>query len=326
MKRVVQFVVLCIGALLALHACLPCPRCHAVKCMPSIQAAHYNNMHHTNNPFSSHPQVIPLARKKLREISGIAASLQYKGLLYLHEDNGHSNRLYLTNDKGANLGRLTISGTFNRDWEDLAIGPGPLPDHDYIYVADIGDNNAWHCTLQIYRFPEPVLNMQALPVRRTIKKADVISLRYPDRAHNAEAILFDPLTRDLYIATKEDDSCRVYVARFPQSTSEKIRLEPVITLPFSLVTSGSIASDGKEILLRNEQYCWYWKRAQHESIAATLKKPPQEIIPAIKEPQGEAICFIADQHGYITCSEVNKKQAPVIYLFTRKNEGLAKKN
>jgi hypothetical protein len=265
--------------------------------------------------------VIPLAHKGLREISGIAASLQYKGLLYIHEDNGHLNRLYLTNDKGENLGRLIINGTHNRDWEDMAIGPGPLPDHHYIYIADIGDNHAWHCTLQIYRFPEPVLNRQALPVRQTVKKADVIALRYPDRAHNAEAILLDPLTRDLYIATKEDDSCRVYVARYPQSTHHKTILEPVITLPFRLVTSGNIASNGLEILLRNEQYYWHWKRAAGETIATALQRAPQQIVPAIQEPQGEAICFAPDQQGYFTCSEVNRTQAPVIYMYNRTTSG-----
>lgn len=306
-------------AIIALYSCLPCQRCHSAKCTASIRTAHYGKIRHAGNPFSSQPQVIPLAHKKLREISGIAASLQYKGLLYIHEDNGHCNRLYLTNDKGENLGRLTVNGTFNRDWEDLAIGPGPLPDHHYIYIADIGDNNAWHCNLQVYRFPEPALNMQALPVRKTIKKADVISLRYPDRAHNAEAILLDPLTRDIYIATKEDDSCRVYVARYPQSVSHKTTLEPVITLPFSLITSGNIASNGKEILLRNEHYYWYWKRGQNEPIAAALQKAPQQIVPAIKEPQGEAICFAPDEHGYFTCSEVSRKQAPVIYVYRWNN-------
>lgn len=304
---------------MALPSCLPCQRCHSAQCTPPARTAHYAKIRHTSNLFSSQPQVIPLAYKKLREISGIAASMQYKGLLYIHEDNGHCNRLYLTNEKGEHLGRLTINGTFNRDWEDIAIGPGPLPDHHYIYIADIGDNNAWHCTLQIYRFAEPALNMQALPVRKTINKADVISLRYPDRAHNAEAILLDPLTRDLYIATKEDDSCRVYVARYPQSTSHKTILEPVITLPFSLVTSGNISSNGKEILLRNEHYYWYWKRGQNETIAAALQKAPQEIVPVIKEPQGEAICFAPDQHGYFTCSEVSRKQAPVIYVYRRNN-------
>jgi hypothetical protein len=267
--------------------------------------------------FSSQPQAIPLKRKKLHEISGIAASRQNNGILYLNEDNGHPNDIYLTNNKGEDLGRLTILHTYNRDWEDIAIGPGPTPGHDYLYVADIGDNNAWHCNIRIYRFPEPELKTAVFPVRKTIKHAEAITLQYPDRAHNAEAILLDPLTRDLYIATKEDDSSRIYVARYPQSTNHKVVLEAVVTLPFRLVTSGNIAGNGLEILLRSEDYYWHWKRTKGETVTAALKRPPEQITPVIHEPQGEAICFAPYQQGYFTCSEVNKKQQPVIYFYER---------
>lgn len=253
----------------------------------------------------------------MHEISGIAASLQNNNILYLNEDNGHPNEIYLTNNKGEDLGRLTIRHTYNRDWEDIAVGPGPAPKSNYIYVADIGDNNAWHCRMHIYRFREPDLKTVSFPVKKAIKNADVITLQYPDKAHNAETILLDPLTRDLYIATKEDDSTRIYVVRYPQSTSHKIVLEPVIMLPFRLVTSGNIASNGLEILLRSEDYYWYWKRSKGETVAAALKRPPQQITPVTNEPQGEAICFGPNQQGYFTCSEVSGKQQPVIYFYER---------
>jgi len=267
--------------------------------------------------FSNKPQEIPLARKGLREISGIAASLQNKDVLYLHEDNGHSNYLYLTNARGEDLGKLTIAGSYNRDWEDIAIGPGPLPEQSYIYIADIGDNHAWHHSMQIYRLPEPVLNTQAASVRKTVKGVEVITLQYPDKPHNAETILLDPITCDLYIATKEDDGCRMYVARYPQSTHQKITLEPVITLPFRLVTSGAIASNGLEIFLRSEDFYWHWQRAEGETVATALKRRPLQIVPEIKEPQGEAICFAPDQGSYFTCSEVHRTQVPTIYLYKK---------
>jgi hypothetical protein len=260
-----------------------------------------------------------LNRKKLHEISGIAASFQNKNILYLHEDSGHPNWIYLTNNTGQDLGELIISGSYNRDWEDIAVGPGPLAGHNYIYVADIGDNNAWHCLKRIYRFAEPDLTKAAFPVRRIIKQVETITLRYPDKPHNAEAILLDPLTRDLYIATKEDHKCSIYVASFPQSTRQKVVLEPVITLPFSLVTGGNISHNGLEIILRSEDTCWYWKRARGETIAAALTRAPHRLTPVTKEPQGEAICFATAQPGYFTCSEVSRKQQPVIYFYEREH-------
>jgi len=267
--------------------------------------------------YNSRPQTIPLKRKRLHEISGMAASLRYNDRLYMHEDNGNPNYLYVTNSRGADIGRLLISKSINRDWEDMAVGPGPLPEQQYIYIADIGDNHAWRWKIHIYRLPEPELVPLAGPVHKVVKGVEVITLKYPDRSHNAETILLDPLTRDLYIATKEDDSCRIFVARFPQSTRNKMVLEPVITLPFHLVTGGNIASNGEEILLRNEQLYWYWKRLPGETVAAALSRPPQQIVPGVNEPQGEAICFTADQQGYFTCSEVNGKQEPVIYFYKR---------
>lgn len=321
MKALLQYLLCALlfaWMLITMQSCLPCSRCHAPQCAAFAQTAQYSKDKLTEfTGFSHKPRVISLKRKQLHEISGIAASLQNKDLLYMHEDSGHPNYLYVTNDEGKDIGKLMISKSHNRDWEDIAVGPGPLPERHYIYVADIGDNNAWHCSMHIYRMPEPVLKTHDAPVRKTIKDIEVITLQYPDKPHNAETILLCPFTRDLYIATKEDDSCRIYVARYPQSTRHKIILEPVIALPFRLVTSGNISYNGTEILLRSEKHYWYWKRAKGETVAAALRKPPQQLIPATKEPQGEAVCFAADQHGYYTCSEVNRKQAPVIYLYKR---------
>jgi hypothetical protein len=303
----------------AIYSCLPCKRCHTAECVPPIQVVHNSDLPAKYSGFRSKPHVIQLKQKRLHEISGIAASFQNKNILYLHEDSGHPNCIYLTNNTGQDLGRLIISNSYNRDWEDIAVGPGPLRGHSYIYVADIGDNNAWRCKKRIYRFPEPDLTNAVFPVRKTIKHAETITLQYPDKPHNAEAILLDPLTRDLYIATKEDNKCSIYVASFPQSTRQKVVLEPVITLPLSLITGGNISHNGLEIILRNEDAYWYWKRAGGESIAAALTKAPQQITPVTKEPQGEAICFATTQPGYFTCSEVSRKQQPVIYFYEREH-------
>ena len=305
--------------LVANHSCLPCKQCHTAECIPSVQVVHGSNISTKYAGFSSRPHIIKLKRKQLHEISGIAASRLNKNVLYLHEDSGHPNFIYVTNTTGEDLGKLIISNSYNRDWEDIAVGPGPLPDHNYIYVADIGDNNAWYCKKRIYRFLEPDLKNTTVPVRKIIKHAETITLQYPDKPHNAEAILLDPLTRDLYIATKEDNKCNIYVASFPQSTSHKVMLVPVITLPFHLVTGGNMSSNGLEIMLRNEDRYWYWKRARGETIAAALSRMPQQITPVTKEPQGEAICFSTEQPGYFTCSEVNRKQQPVINFYGKEH-------
>jgi hypothetical protein len=305
---------LCTSLLIFLHGCLPNKVNHV---LPNQRVPYYSEFPNLSTALSTRPQIIPLERKKLHEISGIAASRQNKNILYLNQDNGHPNCIYLTSTTGQDLGRLTICGSDNRDWEDIALGPGPIADHDYIYVADIGDNHAWHGRIRIYRFPEPDLTTARFPVQKTITNAETITLQYPNGPRNAETILLDPLTLDLYIVTKEDDSSNIYVAPFPQSTRHKVVLDPVTTLPFHLVTSGAISSNGLEILLRNEAYHWYWKRTAGETIADALRRTPQQITPVTKEPQGEAICFSPNQPGYFTCSEVNRNQQPVIYFYKK---------
>lgn len=73
------------------------------------------------------------------------------------------------------------------------------------------------------------------------------------------------------------------------------------------------------MILRSEDLYWYWKRTTGESIAAALQRPPQQVVPVTNEPQGEAICFAANQQGYFTCSEVNGRAIPVIYFYKRED-------
>ncbi len=55
-------------------------------------------------------------------------------------------RLYVVSGRdGRVLARLDIQGGDNCDWEDLAVGPGPIPGQSYIYIGDIGGNSWRSC-------------------------------------------------------------------------------------------------------------------------------------------------------------------------------------
>ena len=53
------------------------------------------------------------------------------------------------------LGVCNIDGARCRDWEDIAIGPGPDPNQHYLYIGDIGDNRGEYREIVVYRVPEP---------------------------------------------------------------------------------------------------------------------------------------------------------------------------
>ena len=92
-----------------------------------------------------------LVRTDLLEISGVAASRINAGILYIHNDSGNPNQIYLTDATGADKGTLTLTPVGNRDWEDIAVGPGPVTGKNYVYVADIGDNDSKYSSVFVYR-------------------------------------------------------------------------------------------------------------------------------------------------------------------------------
>jgi len=254
--------------------------------------------------FNPIPVINNLVRTDLLEISGVAASRINPGILYIHNDSGNANQVYLTDATGANKGTLTLTPVGNRDWEDIAVGPGPIAGKSYVYVADIGDNDSKYSSVFVYRFPEPDLTGQPLPFNANITSVDVIELKYPDGPRNAETLMVDPLTRDIYIASKESNLSKIYVARYPQSTTSVMVLTPVVQLFFNKATGGDISPDGTEILLRSNQLIWYWKLAPGISISSGLIMQPQIAPYANNEPQGEGVGFAADGTGYYTDTEI----------------------
>ncbi|WP_299516296.1 hypothetical protein [Mucilaginibacter sp.] len=258
----------------------------------------------TTKLFTPVPVTNNLFRKDLLEISGVAASKINPGILYIHNDSGNPNQVYLTDGSGADKGTLTLTPVGNRDWEDIAVGPGPDAGKSYVYVGDIGDNDSKYSTVFVYRFPEPDLIGKILPFISSVTAVDQIQLKYPDGPRNAETLMVDPLTKDIYIVSKESNQAKIYVARYPQSTTAVTALTPVVQLYFNKATGGDISPDGTEILLRSNELIWYWKLAANASISAGLITKPQHAPYINNEPQGEGICFAVDNAGYYTNTEV----------------------
>jgi len=75
------------------------------------------------------------------EASGIAASRKNEDVLWTHNDSGDTNRIFAFDTQGRHLGFYIIKGAGNRDWEDMAVGPGPVDGQQYIYpVIPLGQH------------------------------------------------------------------------------------------------------------------------------------------------------------------------------------------
>jgi T5SS/PEP-CTERM-associated repeat protein len=258
-----------------------------------------------------------ISNSAIVEASGIVASHLNPNVLWTHNDSGNPADLFPTTAAGANLGTYAVSGAGNTDWEDIAIGPGPTAGKEYIYVGDIGDNNAVRSTIAVYRVPEPTVSATQQPGNFSISGAAKFTFQYPDGPRNAESMFVDPLTKDIYIITKFDAPKRVYRAAYPQSTSETTTLEFVTSFPTtsSWLTAADISPDGEQIIVRSTATTSgrLYIRPPGGSIADAFATTPISI-PLLAETQGEAIGFDAQGWGYYTTSEGAN---PPIHYFDR---------
>ena len=241
--------------------------------------------------------------------SGLAASRRNPGVLWIHNDYGPAC-VYAIAPEGKMLGVYNLAGAKNRNWEDIAVGPGPEPNVVYIYAGDIGDNYSKRKSVTIYRFAEPIVEAKGTPANVTITNYDSIELVYPDGPRDAETLIVDPLTKDIYIVSKEMTS-KVYRAAYPQSTTGKTVLEQVAKLHWGMATAGDISPDGNEIIIRGYYSGSLWLRPKDGPLWKAFEDSECSI-PIILEQQGEAICFDANGTGYYTTSE--HKHQPIYYF------------
>jgi hypothetical protein len=83
-------------------------------------------------PFSSAEIAGDIQTSDIQESSGIVASRAHASALWTHNDSGGEPKIYLISTTGEGMGTYYLEGAQNRDWEDIAIGPGPQPDVNYI--------------------------------------------------------------------------------------------------------------------------------------------------------------------------------------------------
>jgi hypothetical protein len=248
----------------------------------------------------------------LGDLSGIVASHRTLGVLWVHNDLPNETKVYAINEKAQLLGTCNLKGAQAYNWEDIALGPGPEPNQPYLYLGDIGDNSAKRPEIVVYRVLEPKVDAVTPFGQMTIGPADALRFIYPDGPRDAETLIVDPLTRDLYIISKRDLIPKVYRAAYPQSTTQRTKLEQVAVLPFaSFPTGGDVSPDGRRVLVRGYFHVALWNRPAGEPLWHAFSSKPAAL-PVANEPQGEGICFDSQGKGYFTISE---GLHPTLYYF-----------
>lgn len=243
------------------------------------------------------------------EASGLATSLLDDGILWTHNDSGDSPRLFALGTDGSDLGQYAIE-TDNTDWEDIALGYDAILGGPAIYVGDFGDNGEVRDHVAVLVVLEPTVDPEA-PVETELTGISTLTMVYPDGAHNAETLMVDPVTGDLYVVTKSTDGVSdVYRKPAPHEDGTETELELVANLTFGedplsgseRTTAGDFSPLGDRIAIRTYDHAYMWRRDQAYTVAHALADDPCDL-GAPDEPQGEAFAFTRDGKGYVTLSE-----------------------
>ncbi|MCA9583670.1 MAG: hypothetical protein KC416_17855, partial [Myxococcales bacterium] len=209
------------------------------------------------------------------ETSGLGASRSAPGAFWIHNDSGDTERVFAIDGSGKPLGTYEISDDKQEDWEDITVGPGPAAGKTYLYVGSIGGNNG-RTDVSVFRAPEPPLSLVQAPAVRPLLNVDRLDFRYPNAgSFDAETLMVDPLTQDLFIVTKDKITGRsiVFRAAAPQAPGPTRELEQVAEINFpnqgllGAATGGDISPNGLEIVIRTYGDAFLWQRSANQSIA-----------------------------------------------------------
>jgi hypothetical protein len=256
----------------------------------------------------------------LVETSGLAASRAHDGVLWAHNDSGDQPRVFALGEDGEALGAYAVDGAENVDWEDVAVGPGP-DGASALYLGDIGQNGGLRDPVTVYRVPEP----DAAPdgAGGTLAGAEALALTYPSGSVDAEALLVDPVTGDLFVVTKviEGTSTILRAAADDLAPGAPIAMEEAgtvtvtdpgevdgATFPGTLVTGADISPDGSVVVLRTYKEVLAYARPEGATVAEALAGEPCAV-PVPGEPQGEAVAVTGAGDALVTISELGPTPA-----------------
>ncbi|HEX6675556.1 MAG TPA: hypothetical protein VF486_11075 [Actinomycetes bacterium] len=222
---------------------------------------------------------------RITESSGLAASQLHPGVVYTHNDSGDAARVFAVGPDGRVLATLRLAGVQARDWEAIAAGRDGRG-QPALFVGDIGDNRGTWPSVAVFRISEPAA------LRNATVPAVRYRLRYPDGPRNAEALLVDPRSNRLYVASKDPVGGGLYEAPARLRSDQVNMLRRVASVP-SWITDGAFSPDGRTFVLRGYLDAYVYTASGRRLDSFSL--PAQE--------QGESVSYTRDGRDLLVGSE-----------------------
>jgi hypothetical protein len=220
----------------------------------------------------------------ITEASGLVVT---DGLFVTMNDSGDSARVFAVDPHTCRTVGVTRWHADAIDDESLA--PAGRPGE--VWVGDTGQNIA----------TRPYITIAKVPVGRGDRDVpgEIHKLAYPDGRHDAETLIRNPVTGQLFIVSKEFIG-RIYA--IPRHLGPGVTTMKAGKTVLGLATDGAFFPDGKHVILRNYGQAAIYTWPALDRIA-TIDLPRQQ--------QGEGIAVADDGRIYLDSEGI---RAPVLEL------------
>ena len=264
------------------------------------------------------------ARPQLVESSAAAQSFEQPGVVFTINYSGNDPLLLALDTSGADRGVWRVHGATNVDWEAASVGPcrgsgAIIPavamPNECVYIGDIGDNREAHATRVIYRVPEPAAQRAGFLGDVT---AEALQFRYPDGAHDVEA-MYVPPNGFIYLITKRprrDAAGKLRPALIFELTPDSwgnrgpvvARLVDSLALvpgsaPLRVITDAALSPDARVLAVRT--YAQVYTFATDPTTGRVLGAIPPAVcnIVALNVWPGEGVTWMAPSGKLLLTSE-----------------------
>ena len=245
-----------------------------------------------------------LGSPSIDELSGLTVSRRDPSILWGHNDSGSAPILYRIGIDGQDLGSVGLPDATENDWEDIAAfndARGPA-----LLVADTGDNFSLGGIVTLYAVRDPGRGDDADPLWR-------LDFRFPDGAHDCEAVAVDESARQIVMVSKRDTPPRIYTLPLPDHSPR----EPQVARyagPLAGLKPGprrwrqspsafSISADGRTAVVLTLGNAYVYRRRRDEPWTAALMRGNPAVLSLPGFAQAEAAALSADGRELFVGSE-----------------------
>ena len=269
----------------------------------------------------------------LREISGLAQSVQNHDVMWAIADAGNAAAVYGVSSSTGETRLTVVLPVDNVDFEDVAVGPCPDASGPCVYVGDTGDNDTDRDHVVVYAFPEPVVADDAPAGSTALDAVWALPMAFPNGASiNVEGFVVakDASAIVLFEKTATGDA-RIFAERAPwglavDDEAAPVELERTGTVPSSLlgdlvaaddnvITGAAAHWSGRRLLLRTPTHIVEFDVDGPAGLLDLSTATVRALLPSPsgEGARGEAVSYDDSGAAVISVAEGDADRAPVLH-------------